>query len=114
MRRAEFIRSRQASYSNSTNVTREEYGEFHQHRDEQITSSDHDWVSGFHPRQKIEIVRNCAALPRDFVDGVVLKVANALLGLSVETRMEEEEQESKSDRKKWNIGGEKSLAFFFQ
>ncbi|XP_048799665.1 probable tRNA (uracil-O(2)-)-methyltransferase isoform X2 [Lagopus muta] len=37
------------------------------------------WMPGFQPREKIEQTRNCAALPRDFVDGVVLNVANLLL-----------------------------------
>lgn len=38
------------------------------------------WLSGFHPREKAERVRNCAALPRDFIDQVVLQVARLLLG----------------------------------
>lgn len=37
------------------------------------------WLSGFHPREKAERVRNCAALPRDFVDQVVLQVGRLLL-----------------------------------
>lgn len=44
-------------------------------------------MPGFCPREKAERVRNCAALPRDFVDQVVLQVANLLL-----------------DRKKFNTG----------
>ncbi|XP_062849226.1 probable tRNA (uracil-O(2)-)-methyltransferase [Trichomycterus rosablanca] len=108
VRRADYIRNRQASYTNSTYVTQEEHSEFHQQRDEQITNADHDWGRGFQPREKIETVRNCAALPRDFVDSVVLKVASALLGLSVETRKEEEE-EDKSDGTKWNTGGSLSV-----
>ncbi|XP_004459563.2 probable tRNA (uracil-O(2)-)-methyltransferase [Dasypus novemcinctus] len=38
------------------------------------------WVPGFQPRERTERVRNCAALPRDFIDRVVLQVANLLLG----------------------------------
>ena len=38
------------------------------------------WLSGFHPREKAERLRNCAALPREFVDRVVLQVAHLLLG----------------------------------
>uniref|UniRef100_H0WKC2 tRNA (uracil-O(2)-)-methyltransferase n=1 Tax=Otolemur garnettii TaxID=30611 RepID=H0WKC2_OTOGA len=38
------------------------------------------WLPGFHPRDKAERVRNCATLPRDFIDQVVLQVANLLLG----------------------------------
>ncbi|XP_054247533.1 probable tRNA (uracil-O(2)-)-methyltransferase [Indicator indicator] len=37
------------------------------------------WLPGFQPREKVEQVRNCASLPRDFVDDVVLSVANLLL-----------------------------------
>lgn len=40
------------------------------------------WGSGFQPRERVEAVRNCAALPRDLVDGVVLLVARAVLGMS--------------------------------
>ncbi|KAK1346086.1 hypothetical protein QTO34_008555 [Cnephaeus nilssonii] len=38
------------------------------------------WLPGFHPRDRAERVRNCTALPREFVDRVVLQVANLLLG----------------------------------
>ena len=38
------------------------------------------WLSGFQPREKAERLRNCAALPREFVDQVVLQVAHLLLG----------------------------------
>ncbi|XP_076794464.1 putative tRNA (uracil-O(2)-)-methyltransferase isoform X2 [Arvicanthis niloticus] len=37
------------------------------------------WMPGFCPREKAERVRNCASLPRDFIDQVVLQVANLLL-----------------------------------
>ncbi|NWQ73988.1 TRM44 methyltransferase, partial [Columbina picui] len=37
------------------------------------------WMPGFQPREKVEQIRNCASLPRDFVDDVVLNVANLLL-----------------------------------
>ncbi|XP_057562764.1 probable tRNA (uracil-O(2)-)-methyltransferase isoform X2 [Hippopotamus amphibius kiboko] len=64
------------------------------------------WLSGFHPREKAERVRNCAALPRDLVDRVVLQVANLLLGGEhVHT------QGSQSGSvKAWNRGGSLSLA----
>lgn len=42
------------------------------------------WGAGFQPRDRVETVRNCAALPRDFVDGVVLQVATALLGMTAD------------------------------
>lgn len=38
------------------------------------------WLPGFHPRDRAECVRNCTALPREFVDQVVLQVATLLLG----------------------------------
>lgn len=38
------------------------------------------WLPGFHPRDRAERVRNCTALPREFVDQVVLQVASLLLG----------------------------------
>ncbi|XP_015417047.1 PREDICTED: probable tRNA (uracil-O(2)-)-methyltransferase [Myotis davidii] len=38
------------------------------------------WLPEFHPRDRAERVRNCTALPREFVDQVVLQVANLLLG----------------------------------
>ncbi|KAF1460753.1 putative tRNA (uracil-O(2)-)-methyltransferase, partial [Pygoscelis antarcticus] len=37
------------------------------------------WMPGFQPREKVEQIRNCASLPQDFVDDVVLNVANLLL-----------------------------------
>lgn len=43
-------------------------------------SHGNNWGAGFQPRERIETVWNCAALPRDFVDGIVLHVANTLLG----------------------------------
>lgn len=52
------------------------------------------WGAGFQPRDRVETVRNCAALPRDFVDRIVLQVANALLGMTA--------GESCKD---WNKGG---------
>lgn len=42
--------------------------------------ADGRWLSGFRPREKAERGRNCAALPREFVDGVVVQVAQRLLG----------------------------------
>lgn len=37
------------------------------------------WMPGFQPREKVVQIRNCASLPRDFVDDVVLNVAKLLL-----------------------------------
>lgn len=54
------------------------------------------WGAGFQPRDKVETVRNCAALPRDFVEAVVLQVATALLNMTVQD----------SHTGDWNPGGE--------
>ncbi|XP_059820870.1 probable tRNA (uracil-O(2)-)-methyltransferase isoform X2 [Hypanus sabinus] len=37
------------------------------------------WLAGFQPREKAQKIRNCASLPRDFINCVVLQVAKALL-----------------------------------
>ncbi|KAM7168883.1 putative tRNA (uracil-O(2)-)-methyltransferase isoform 2-T2 [Macrochelys suwanniensis] len=51
---------------------------------EKKTDGGRVWLSGFQPREKVEQVRNCAALPRDFVDVVVLTVASLLLNATQE------------------------------
>ncbi|XP_061276933.1 probable tRNA (uracil-O(2)-)-methyltransferase isoform X2 [Bos javanicus] len=58
------------------------------------------WMSGFQPREKAERLRNCAALPREFVDRVVLQVAHLLLGKSP----------AGGSAQAWNRGGSLSLA----
>lgn len=64
------------------------------------------WIPGFCPRAKAERVRNCAALPRDFIDQVVLQVANLLLdGKKLNTKSSED-----GSLKTWNEGGSLSLA----
>ncbi|XP_071315024.1 probable tRNA (uracil-O(2)-)-methyltransferase isoform X2 [Trachinotus anak] len=60
------------------------------------------WGAGFQPRDRVEMVRNCAALPRDFVDGVVLQVAKALLGMTVD--------DSRGSSGDWNRGGSLSVS----
>ncbi|NXI71334.1 TRM44 methyltransferase, partial [Anseranas semipalmata] len=47
--------------------------------DNEMETAGRIWMPGFQPREKVEQIRNCAALPRDFVDDVVLNVANLLL-----------------------------------
>ncbi|NXM81139.1 TRM44 methyltransferase, partial [Oenanthe oenanthe] len=64
------------------------------------------WMPGFQPREKVEQIRNCASLPRDFVDEVVLNVANLLLNAAP--------QKSCSDKQggntnTWNQGESLSL-----
>uniref|UniRef100_UPI0037E7BA9A probable tRNA (uracil-O(2)-)-methyltransferase n=1 Tax=Semicossyphus pulcher TaxID=241346 RepID=UPI0037E7BA9A len=60
------------------------------------------WGAGFQPRERVETVRNCATLPRDFVDSVVLRVAKVLLGMS-----EDDGEGSSAD---WNRGGSLSVS----
>ncbi|XP_038587650.1 probable tRNA (uracil-O(2)-)-methyltransferase [Micropterus salmoides] len=60
------------------------------------------WGAGFQPRDRVETVRNCAALPRDFVDGVVLRVANFLLGMT--------EDDGGGSSCGWNRGGSLSVS----
>ncbi|XP_059236066.1 probable tRNA (uracil-O(2)-)-methyltransferase isoform X2 [Mustela nigripes] len=68
--------------------------------------ADQLWLSGFQPREKAERVRNCATLPRDFIDQVVLQVAHLLLnGEQLNTG-----SSSSSSSKAWNRGGSLSLA----
>ncbi|MEE6462579.1 hypothetical protein FKM82_001641 [Ascaphus truei] len=59
-----------------------------------------NWISGFQPREKVEQIRNCALLPRDFIDKVVLQVAKLLLNTS------KEEKDEYIDRGEttWNTG----------
>ncbi|XP_074085955.1 putative tRNA (uracil-O(2)-)-methyltransferase isoform X2 [Macrotis lagotis] len=65
------------------------------------------WINGFQPREKIEQVRNCASLPRDFIDHIVLKVANLLLNGKQQNPKEDPYDEK---LKAWNRGGSLSLA----
>ncbi|KAM8881680.1 putative tRNA (uracil-O(2)-)-methyltransferase [Synchiropus picturatus] len=59
------------------------------------------WGAGFQPRERVEVVRNCSALPRDFVDAIVLRVANVLLEMTAEDGWESSTH--------WNPGGSLSL-----
>lgn len=112
VKRTDYIRGRQVLINNSAVVTQKEHSGPHHHGDgQEMAKAGCDWGNGFQPREKIETVRNCAALPRDFVDGVVLKVAMTLLGLPGEKTEEEEENEIGKERIRWNAGGKKSMAF---
>ncbi|XP_036102213.1 probable tRNA (uracil-O(2)-)-methyltransferase [Molossus molossus] len=64
------------------------------------------WLPGFHPREKVERVKNCAALPREFVDHVVLQVANLLLG----GKQSNQRSCHSESLKTWNQGESLSLA----
>lgn len=68
--------------------------------------ADQLWLPGFQPREKAERLRNCATLPRDFIDQVVLQVAHLLLdGERVNTA-----SAPSGSSKAWNRGGSLSLA----
>ncbi|XP_063315929.1 probable tRNA (uracil-O(2)-)-methyltransferase [Pelobates fuscus] len=57
------------------------------------------WISNFQPREKVEQIRNCALLPRDFIDKVVLHVATLLL------KEEKSENVVETNTPSWNKGG---------
>ncbi|KAM6949188.1 putative tRNA (uracil-O(2)-)-methyltransferase [Aplochiton taeniatus] len=99
-RRAQYIQGRMTcSGSNWSKVKGEAEG-IHDNQETNATQGN-DWGSGFQPRERIEVVRNCAALPRDFIDGVVLQVANALLDLTKE--------KDGGGLHSWNQGGSLSV-----
>ncbi|XP_027025151.2 probable tRNA (uracil-O(2)-)-methyltransferase [Tachysurus fulvidraco] len=108
VKRTDYISGRQALIS--TVVGQKIHSGSHHHGDgQEMAKAACDWGKGFQPREKIETVRNCAALPRDFVDGVVLKVAMALLGLAGGKTEEEEEDKIGKERIRWNAGGSLSV-----
>ncbi|XP_059211116.1 probable tRNA (uracil-O(2)-)-methyltransferase [Centropristis striata] len=96
-RRARFIQSRQIASGAAVQRSdiRNDGACCHGNKDTDGTP-DSSWGAGFQPRDKVETVRNCASLPRDFVDSVVLQVANVLLGMT------EDDGGSSDD---WNQGG---------
>ncbi|XP_051991624.1 probable tRNA (uracil-O(2)-)-methyltransferase [Xyrauchen texanus] len=99
-RRSDYIRGRQALFTSSgVNMSANQSGHDHLENGRSIPTAASDWVNGFQPREKIESVRNCAALPRDFVDAVVLRVAKALLSQT------EENVEKNDSCDTWNTGG---------
>lgn len=79
-RRAEFIQARRSA----PGVTCERSDVRHDGQRCHGSGDSHSsaWGSGFRPRERREVVRNCAALPRDLVEGVVLRVAASLLGMT--------------------------------
>ncbi|XP_056411010.1 probable tRNA (uracil-O(2)-)-methyltransferase isoform X2 [Hyla sarda] len=60
-----------------------------------------NWISGFRPRDKVEQVRNCALLPRDFIEKVVLQVAQLLLCSEIE---EKDDLSTDGGKESWNRG----------
>lgn len=97
-RRAYYIQSRQTASGAAVQMSdiRNDGDCCHGNKDTDRTP-DRSWGVGFQPRDRVETVRNCAALPRDFVDGVVLQVANVLLGMTGE--------DSGGSSCDWNKGG---------
>ncbi|XP_063780248.1 probable tRNA (uracil-O(2)-)-methyltransferase isoform X2 [Pseudophryne corroboree] len=59
------------------------------------------WIPGFRPRDKVEQIRNCVLLPRDFIDQVVLQVAQLLLSSNTE---EEKDIVHDGASSTWNRG----------
>ncbi|KAK7169982.1 hypothetical protein R3I94_000275 [Phoxinus phoxinus] len=101
-RRSDYIRGREALFTSSgVSMNVNQCGNRRPHNDNghNISTPVNDWVNGFQPREKTEAVRNCSALPRDFVDAVVLRVAKALLSLT------ERDIESSDCGDAWNTGG---------
>ncbi|RXN15136.1 putative tRNA (uracil-O(2)-)-methyltransferase [Labeo rohita] len=108
-RRSDYIRRREALFTSSgvsMNVNKHgHYRPDHNDNGQNISTPVKDWVNGFQPREKTQTIRNCAALPRDFVDAVVLRVAKALLSLT------EKNTESSNCGDAWNTGVEGGRVF---
>uniref|UniRef100_A0A671QDI0 tRNA (uracil-O(2)-)-methyltransferase n=1 Tax=Sinocyclocheilus anshuiensis TaxID=1608454 RepID=A0A671QDI0_9TELE len=100
-RRSDYIRRREALFTNSgVSMNVNQSGHYRPNDNGQnISTPANDWVNGFQPREKTETIRNCTALPRDFVNEVVLRVAKALLSLT------ESNTESSNCGDAWNTGG---------
>ncbi|XP_073331744.1 probable tRNA (uracil-O(2)-)-methyltransferase isoform X3 [Pagrus major] len=98
-RRAHYVKSRQTASGITVQGSdiRNDGESCHENRDNDRTPRS-SWGAGFQPRDRVEMVRNCASLPRDFVDGVVLRVANVLLGMT------------EDDGSDWNRGGSLSVS----
>lgn len=80
-RRTDYIQSRKAVPLGTVHGSDVRNDCWHESRDSDRTPGS-SWGAGFQPRERVETVRNCATLPRDFVDGIVLQVANVLLGMT--------------------------------
>ncbi|KAL0970373.1 hypothetical protein UPYG_G00241120 [Umbra pygmaea] len=97
-RRANYIQGRQnCSGSKIKVLDTEGEAEGHCSHLDTAQSCGNTWGVGFQPRESVETVRNCAALPRDFIDGIVLLVANTLLGLT--------KDDGADVPGEWNTGG---------
>lgn len=67
------------------------------------------WLAGFQPREKIQKVRNCATLPRDFTDDVVLQVAKELLKINQDSSQNSNDEDNAGN---WNKGGRTDKPLF--
>ncbi|NWR41625.1 TRM44 methyltransferase, partial [Regulus satrapa] len=76
--------------------------------EDETEKADTVWMPGFQPREKVEPIRNCVSLPRDFVDEVVLSVANLLLNAAPQKSCSDEQS---GNMNTWNQGGELKLLF---
>ncbi|KAM9424614.1 putative tRNA (uracil-O(2)-)-methyltransferase isoform 1-T1 [Pholidichthys leucotaenia] len=102
-RRAHYIQSRQMSSGVTEQRSDSRNGRDSCHRNADIKScGGSTWVAGFQPRDRVETVRNCATLPRDFVDSVVLRVVNVLLAMTMENEG--------GTYSEWNKGGSLSVS----
>lgn len=101
-RRTRYIQSR-AVIVHGTDVSVSLSDDHHCHDNTSCRTSGSQWGSGFQPRDRVETVRNCASLPRDLVDGVVLQVAKALLEITVGN------SEGPAAASDWNRGGSLSV-----
>ncbi|XP_062239486.1 probable tRNA (uracil-O(2)-)-methyltransferase [Platichthys flesus] len=102
-RRARYVQSRQTTpgVAGQRSDIRNDDDCCHGNADGEVTSGS-SWGAGFQPRDRVEVVRNCASLPRDFVDGIVLQVAKSLLGMTVD--------DGGGRHGDWNRGGSLSVS----
>lgn len=99
-RRSRFLRSRQPSSVLTALASDAAVDSVGRHGNGAIVVPQEDvWGAGFQPREKVEVVRNCAALPRDLVDVIVLRVAAFLLEMTAD------DGASSAD---WNRGGKQT------
>ncbi|KAK7909842.1 hypothetical protein WMY93_014526 [Mugilogobius chulae] len=100
--RARYIQSRRSAPGVTVHGSDIGSDEHHLHDNTSCETPGSQWGTGFQPRDKVETVRNCASLPRDLVDGVVLQVARELLG-----KRAGDDVSLKGD---WNKGGSLSVS----
>ncbi|XP_072262600.1 probable tRNA (uracil-O(2)-)-methyltransferase isoform X2 [Pyxicephalus adspersus] len=89
--RTQYIASCSNDTSDSACITEDPVHSVHGGESSDVSPDDPDtghknWLSSFRPRDKVEQIRNCALLPRDFIDKVVLQVAQLLLHQSTKDK----------------------------